>query len=346
MLKPVLMSSAALAAAVALAPAAAAFDCAKASTDTEKAICADPAVKAADDEMAAAYAALLPSLKGDQPAMLKANQRAWLKTREQNCSWQETAAEKSACLLDFTKSRTAYLTGAPATGPGYGDSTPLTPFILSREFGKGHCSADVSVYRFAGTASAPGEKTLNNWVNDQTESLESQFGSYTGGDLPEGMSCEYSAAANLTYASPDLIAMNVSVYMFGGGAHGNSSAMSITLDRKSGKALTFADIFTPAAGKALTAKCAEGIKAQKLSRFAESGTEAEVKKLVADDMVNYADAIAQGVGDLTNWLVYDDRAEVYFAPYALGSYAEGEYQCTLPKADLEKAAGSKGWIVP
>ena len=92
--------------------------------------------------------------------------------------------------------------------------------------------------------------------------------------------------------------------------------------------------------------CAEGIKAQKLSRFAESGTEAEVKKLVADDMVNYADAIAQGVGDLTNWLVYDDRAEVYFAPYALGSYAEGEYQCTLPKADLEKAAGSKGWIVP
>lgn len=346
MLKPVLMSSAALAAALALAPVAAAFDCSKASTDTEKTICADPAVKAADDEMAAAYTALMPTLKGDQPAMLKANQIAWLKLREQNCGWQETAAEKSACLLEFTKGRTAYLTGTPASGPGYGDSAKLVPFLFSRAFGKGHCSADVSVYRFPGAAAGADEKAFNSWVNEQTEGLESEFGSYAEGDLPDQMTCEYSASANLTYASPDLIAMNVSVYMFGGGAHGNSTASSITLDRKRGKALAFADIFTPAAAKTLTAKCAEGIKAEKLKRFADSGTEAEVKKLVADDMVNYAEAIGQGVGDLANWLIYEDRADVYFPPYALGSYAEGEYQCTLPKADLQKAAGSKGWIVP
>ena len=62
-----------------LASEAAAFDCAKARTDTEKDICASPELKAADDAMSAAYAAALPRLAPPQQALLKSNQRAWLK---------------------------------------------------------------------------------------------------------------------------------------------------------------------------------------------------------------------------------------------------------------------------
>lgn len=346
MMKSVLMSSAALAAAMMLAPAASAFDCAKASTDTEKAICASPDAKAADDAMGAAYAALLARTEGEQAAMLKASQVAWLKQRESNCGWQETAEEKSACLVEKTTQRTDFLTAKPASGPGFGDSPALTPWLKARAFGKNKCSADVSVYRFPGAASDAGEKVFNGWVDDLAANLENDYGSYATGDLPDGMQCDYGAAASITYASPDLVAMNVSIYMFGGGAHGNSAATSITLDRKTGKALLFADIFDNAGKTALTATCAEGIKAAKLERFADSGTKVEVEKLVADDMTNYAGTIEASLADFSNWLIYEDRAEVYFPPYALGSYAEGEYTCAIPKADLQAAAGSEGWIVP
>lgn len=344
--KPVLTSSVALATAILLSPAAAAFDCAKATSDTEKSICANPAVKAADDEMSAAYAALLPTLEGDQPAMLRANQVAWLKLREQNCGWQEQASEKSACLLEKTNERTSYLSARPASGPGMGDGARLVPYLFARAFGKSRCSADISLYRFPGTAEGPGERTLNGWVNDLTTSLEGEYGGFAEGDLPDGMECEYAASASLTYASADLVAMNASIYMFGGGAHGNTTATSITLDRKTGKALAFADIFPADALKPLSAICAEGIRTEKLARFADSGTKEEVDKLVSDDMANYGEVIEQGVGDMANWLIYEDRADIYFAPYALGSFAEGDYVCSLAKADLVRSAGSRGWIIP
>lgn len=346
MMKTFLLSSAALTTALMLVPDAAALDCAKASTDIEKVICADPAVKAADDAMSAAYTALMAKAQGDQPAMLKASQIAWLKLRDANCGWQEQVEEKAACLLEQTTARTDYFTAKPASGPGFGDSPALVPYVTAHGFGKGKCSADVSMFRFPGAAATADEKALNGWVHALATSLEKDYGGYTEGDLPEGMQCEYSAAAKITYASPDVIAMNVSIYMFGGGAHGNSAATSITLDRKAGKALNFADVFDKGAEKALTAKCAEGIKAAKYERFGESGTKEEVEQLVGNDMTTYADAIGEGVRDFGNWLVYEDRAEVYFAPYALGSYAEGDYTCALPKADLQAAAGSKGWIVP
>lgn len=41
-----------------LATPALAFDCAKATTDVEKAICADPQLKTLDDQLADAYAAV------------------------------------------------------------------------------------------------------------------------------------------------------------------------------------------------------------------------------------------------------------------------------------------------
>lgn len=346
MLKPVLMSSAALAATVMLAQPAAAFDCAKASSEVERNICADPAAKAADDAMSQAYEALLPQMEGDQAEMLKANQIAWLKLRESNCSWQEKPAEKTACLIEITARRTTYLAAEPASGPGFGDSPKLVPYLFSRSFAPTKCSADVAVFRFAGTAASTAEKTFNGWINDLSTSLENDYGGFAEGDLPEGMQCEYAASASITYASPDLVAMNVWIYMFGGGAHGNSSAASITLDRKSGKALGFGDVFPDAALKPLTALCTEGIRVEKAKRFAEGTDPAELEKMIADDIANYGEAIEQGVADFGSWHVYEDYAEVYFAPYALGSYAEGEYLCKLPQADLKKAAGAKGWIVP
>ena len=47
-----------------------AFDCARASTAMERAICADPTLKATDDAMSAAYSSLRQRLQGRERGML------------------------------------------------------------------------------------------------------------------------------------------------------------------------------------------------------------------------------------------------------------------------------------
>ena len=65
------------------AAAAASFDCAGARTRAEKAICADPALAAADEAMGRAYRALANALQRKQRPGLVRDQREWLQSRDQ-----------------------------------------------------------------------------------------------------------------------------------------------------------------------------------------------------------------------------------------------------------------------
>ncbi|MFZ6759183.1 lysozyme inhibitor LprI family protein [Undibacterium sp. Ji50W] len=65
---------------------AASFDCAKARTPTEKAICAEPSLSSLDTEVGQAFKAaqaLWPA--GNWKDFLRAEQREWLKTRDAEC---------------------------------------------------------------------------------------------------------------------------------------------------------------------------------------------------------------------------------------------------------------------
>lgn len=61
---------------------AASFDCRKAASDVEKAICNDKEVSNLDSEMAKAYKALLNALSKAEAAILKKDQGEWLNERE------------------------------------------------------------------------------------------------------------------------------------------------------------------------------------------------------------------------------------------------------------------------
>jgi uncharacterized protein YecT (DUF1311 family) len=340
-----MLIAAALAAAAGLANPALAFDCAKATTTVEKDICASPELKAADDAMSAAYAAALPRLAKAQQAQLKSNQRAWLKQRNDNCSYGEPA-ERSQCLLDKTRERTAFLTGKPETGPGF--ARTLVPHVVSRAQSKTKCRAEMAVSKFGDAAPRSGEALFDMRMDRLLAGLEADNGERTVEPDFE-YDCEYEGGSNLTYGSPDLIAAHVSYYVYAGGAHGNGNTVGIIVDLKNAREPAYKDVFPAAATAKLVASCAEAIRADKMTRFADPTdpeSEATVKAQVDEDMKTYAGTIAEGVQDFSNWLVYDDRAEVYFAPYAIGSYAEGDYTCALPKALLQKAAGPKGWLVP
>lgn len=342
MIKSLMLTSAALVAAVVYSPPAMAFDCARASTKVEKAICADPALKAADDAMSAAYGQVMERVAADQKAALKGNQIAWLKRRDDSCSWNEAQADLIACLLDMTTSRSSFLTGAHAAGPGM--SKPLSPWFMSRKQSKTKCSANVEVYLFGSMATTPAEKAFDAKVMSVLSAVESENGAREVSPDYE-YDCYYAVSASTAYASDDLLNVDLSIDMYGGGAHGMSTATSIIAGLKDGKLLAYGDVFGPSARAPLVEACTAGLKQEKLMRYAEVA-DPELVAGVDEELKGYAEAIASGVTDFERWTIADDHATVYFPPYDVGSYAEGPYQCTIPSLVLKAAAGGKGWLVP
>src|SRR5262245_50493632 len=112
------------------------FDCAKARTAVETAICADASLKAQDVQLAQAYARLLVATQAREPekaAQIRDEQRRWVQERERSCAAQgESPARIVACIAGFYRARSAAIaavltTAAPALPP----TTPETSARLS-----------------------------------------------------------------------------------------------------------------------------------------------------------------------------------------------------------------------
>jgi uncharacterized protein YecT (DUF1311 family) len=80
---------------------AASFDCTKAKTAQEKAICASPDLSAADDEMAAAYHACLAAVQPQWTAGIRENQLVWLHNRDASCPATDSAGDLGFCLRNL-----------------------------------------------------------------------------------------------------------------------------------------------------------------------------------------------------------------------------------------------------
>lgn len=84
---------------------AASFDCTKAATPQEKAICASPALSQADDQMAAAYHAWLTAAAPDWAAAIRDDQRVWLHLRTTSCPAGKSSNPIEKCLSELYRSR-------------------------------------------------------------------------------------------------------------------------------------------------------------------------------------------------------------------------------------------------
>ncbi len=109
MRRTILAAVLALAAPLLAAAAAPSFDCARAGSKAEQAICRSPKLAALDRDLGAAYRARLAREPAIQP-----QQRAWLKARDAGCEGD------AACLTAFLKARLAWLSSSrpmPAAVP-------------------------------------------------------------------------------------------------------------------------------------------------------------------------------------------------------------------------------------
>lgn len=309
-----------------------AFDCSKAQSAVEKAICADTKLKAADDAMSAAYAALRNSLVGPDRKALGASQSKWVKSREDSCGYQQ-GADLGNCILSQTEERRLLLAAEPESGPGTGSR--MVPVFIQQDGDPRHYDVDFTLIKFAKPQSK-GETLFNAEVGK------------IGKDAPlgrqseaarEGMTYASHAAMVLTYASPKLLSAKVESWDFTGGAHGNGGTSGITIDLARGAAVKASDLLDDKGIAALKADCVKQIARQKKDKN-------DGQEFVPADDPNYQEStIVENLKTLDSWNFWKDKATVTFNAYVIGSYAEGQYNCDFAMDTMRKLA-KPGTILP
>ena len=313
---------------VSLATPALAFDCSKAATDVEKAICSDPQLKRLDDQMADAYASVKAASSTAERKMLVRSQKRWIAEREY-CSGDETGMP--ACIAAKMKDRLSLLLGTPESGPGAPGK--LVPVFLVQDGDATRWDIDLSLMRFA-DAKTPGETYLNRYTDDILG--KATLGPH--GEDSNGMTYAQEDNLALTYASPALLSVRHDNYVNEGGAHGNYGTGNLNIDLASGRLLTIKDIVDAAGAATLTERCTAEIEAERKKRVPDADD-------VPYDAKTRAATIAETVRNLSSWSIGQDEITVTFNPYAVGSYAEGIYTCTFPTKDV-KALAIKGAVLP
>ncbi len=306
-----------------------ALDCAKAFTPVEKAICASPDLLQQDGDLSKAYGAARGAVAGDQRKSLALSQKRWIETREGICGSLE-AGELAKCAGDETRKRLSQLNARPESGPGYpGKMIPV--FLQQQGSGGAVYDLDYALLQFA-KPSTKAEGFLNAQVSKiladaPRESMDN--------DPPQGMTLSRMSSFSLSYASPAMISIAHGVYAFEDGAHGNGGVANINLNMKSGNVIVSKDLFPPAALNDLTAECMRQIVAAKI----ESNKD-DAEYNIANDPNFQERTVSEGVNEFTRWSIFADKAVVTFDSYAIGSYAEGPYECEFPMAKLKSLAKS------
>jgi uncharacterized protein YecT (DUF1311 family) len=300
-----------------------AFDCTKASTETEKLICSDSGLKRADDDLGRAWRKARDLLGEAEFKKLRQNQRAWLKTRDARCGYGSDA-ERVDCLLQQTTRRTLIIAAKPKTGPG--SDAAMVPFARIQAGSKTAYEVEIAGVRFAAPAGA-GEVSFNKQVDDLvkqapfTEKIDFE----TAGQL------SYNQSITLEYAAPNLVSALVQTWRYDGGAHGNSFFSAINVSPQTG-VLTYDKLFSPEAKTELADACE--------NRLFGYDTDEALSKVQLKQMFfpEYEKTILTAAGNLSSWTFNTDGARVHFSPYELAPYAAGSFECRLPLSLLREVS--------
>jgi uncharacterized protein YecT (DUF1311 family) len=315
------MMRAALALAVlaGLPASAAAFDCKKAATPSEKAICADPAALAADAAMSATFQALLKGAPASQRPQIAGAQARWLSTRDGNCT-DSKGPELGACLARESDRRRTFLAGQPEAGPGAPGR--IAPWFRYEKGGKGHAEVDLELLKFVDPQS-DAQRTFNTAVEKLTGDIMQPEK-----DDPNPGSYAYDWAMRLTWASPRFISAHLSGYWDGGGAHPNTQTANVNVDFATGREARFDDAFAPESAAKIFAFCLQSVRKQKQERLGADAPN------TAADLASLTHDVQEATRSLGAWSFEADKATIDYDPYAVGSYAEGPYVCEIPYAML------------
>lgn len=314
---------------------AASFDCAKAETPFEKAICSNDALSLADETMAKSFATATGGLTKSSVSVMRADQRNWLDFAQRSCTDDAKPLasgqyddDASACLVDIFKARSTALENSRMQG-GH-------RFFLKSVYGAlpdPNEADNAESYWKVATHEAvvpqidtddPLAGAFNSWVMEKAAGMSDTLALNDGGDVA---SLDSSANTSLTIRVKELggnhrITLDVETYWFGhGAAHGNYGISYLHYYVPEQREIVGSDIFAGDDWQTV------------LATAAWEQLQVEHKEWL--QVENQSD-IAEIVIDPTRWDLNDDYGLVIqFEPYEVSAYAYGAPTVTIPWAELD-----------
>lgn len=171
------------------------------------------------------------------------------------------------------------------------------------------------------------DEALKAFVEAQAREYEDELKDSLGenGEKPESWSSwEQTGFYTLERPNPDVVSITFNVYSYIGGAHGQIVICVLNFNLKTGKMLTFADLFAdPQKAIAIMSElCAKKLVAS----LGEDADEEMIK-----DGTEATDA------NFSNLSLLPDGLDVEFQPYQVGPWSIGQQQVKLSLQDLAPA---------
>jgi uncharacterized protein YecT (DUF1311 family) len=315
---------------------AASFDCTKAETSFEQAICTHPDVSEADDVLAQAYATAIGGLTKPALDSVKADQHAWLDYAARNCSddaqpiTTDYTDEQASCLASTIRSRVTSLEASRMQG-GY-RFYPITRYLTEKD-------EEAEADAYVKTAGKSFETVRIDSGSDVAKAfnamLQTMQSGYTdlfrkGTDqLETGNSTEDIAITTKVDSVTDYrISLVTDNYWYGhGAAHGN---YGFTYDHflvREQRPLYASDIFS-----------GEGWK-EKLGKLVYDKLKADYEDGIWDDAEK---DITEMAASPSRWNFSTEGLIVQFQPYEVTAYAAGAPVVTIPWDQLTDMMASDG----
>jgi uncharacterized protein YecT (DUF1311 family) len=308
--------------------AAASFDCAKASTPFEEAICADDALSLQDEVLAQAYATALGGLSKGAADEIKAAQRDWLGYAERSCSddaepiTTDYTDEQKQCLATIFRSRVQDLEASRMLG-GF-RFYPIDRYMveedteaLPEDFNK---VADkqfqiVKIDRDDDIAAAFNE-AVDGMMAGQGTFFEPGTTEIAAGDVTS----DYDISTKVTEVTANRISLQTTEYWYGhGAAHGNYFITHRHFLPGATRLLEASDIF-------------EGDEWQET--LGDLALEAIKAKLGEDYFATSDDDVKAIAIDPLRWSFAEVGLVIQFNIYEVTAYAMGAPVVTIPWDEL------------
>ncbi|NWD05581.1 DUF3298 domain-containing protein [Pseudomonas gingeri] len=302
---------------------AASFDCGKAHSPLEKAVCADPALSALDSSIAASYNAAMQRLSPDGQTLLRSGQRQWLHFVRDVCLPSQSTSEIGFCLnRHYTDRLKALSVAAVAIGP----------YLFSRNdyFSAATGDKNGQVYTLQAGApriDAPLSPAVVSWNSMMTKQAMGAIAS----SCDSGHGDEY-AGFEMTYASANTLSVKTTASEYcHGTAHGHGGTTGLTYVLKPNlHALEASDLFDMGtAWKDL---------------LAQRSYEALEKK--TDGIALERSQVEQAALDVRAWTLTQEGLLITIDPYAVLAYALGTTEINITWRDLKPFLAPNAPILP
>ena len=307
----------------ALAQGGPSFDCARASTAVERAICKSADVANADREMAALYVVLSRRISGPARDHLAADQMRWNGARGQSCPGQ-----LEQCLKEKYTTRIERLK--------FMASDPY-PFVSDQAIVR---SGKVKATRFIIDASYPqfdGTTADFSALNRQlaTAARNASEQAVPDSDIGPGMDQIWTYRQNFSLYRPAANAISVvtNQHSYTGGAHGNGSTSAILVDLRTGRAVLPSTVFV--LGNAWMRSVVAFVTADLRKQFSERP--------------GFDEALEVGnIGKLLRapgrWVFKAESLRIVFNAYEVGPYSAGLYEVEIPYTRIRSFLSPDGLL--